>query len=387
MKFFHISDLHLGRQLGGWDLGDSQRFMLRQIADKARQVRPDAILIAGDIYDKAVPSGEAFALLDSFLCDLGEIEPAIPVMIIAGNHDSAVRLNFASSFLEKHHIYISVMPPRTEEEHLRKVTLTDEWGPVNFYLLPFTKPGMVRGLFQDKILTYEEAFAGLLDREDFDLAQRNVLAAHQFFVSGQTSPEKCESELSYLSVGGVDSIDTRLVGDFDYVALGHIHGRQPIGGPNIRYSGTPYKYSVSEAGQEKSITLVTLGEKGSQPQIEYIDLECRPQVRRLRGSLDEVVAMAGDGCDDFVSITLTDENPVRPRDFLDEVYSRILEIRVDNTQTRTILAGQETIEAFPEPSQAFADFFREINGTDMNEAQQAVLNEVVESIKGREEES
>ena len=387
MKFFHISDLHLGRQLGGWDLGDSQRFMLRQIADKARQVRPDAILIAGDIYDKAVPSGEAFALLDSFLCDLGDIEPAIPVMIIAGNHDSAVRLNFASSFLEKHHIYISVMPPRTEEEHLRKVTLTDEWGPVNFYLLPFTKPGMVRGLFPDKILTYEEAFAGLLGREDFDLAQRNVLAAHQFFVSGQTSPEKCESELSYLSVGGVDSIDTRLVGDFDYVALGHIHGRQSIGGPNIRYSGTPYKYSVSEAGQEKSITLVTLGEKGSQPQIEYIDLECRPQVRRLRGSLDEVVAMAGDGCDDFVSITLTDENPVRPRDFLDEVYSRILEIRVDNTQTRTILAGQETIEAFPEPSQAFADFFREINGTDMNEAQQAVLNEVVESIKGREEES
>lgn len=387
MKFFHISDLHLGRQLGGWDLGDSQRFMLRQIADKARQVRPDAILIAGDIYDKAVPSGEAFALLDSFLCDLGEIEPAIPVMIIAGNHDSAVRLNFASSFLEKHHIYISVMPPRTEAEHLRKVTLTDAWGPVNFYLLPFTKPGMVRGLFPDKTLTYEEAFAGLLGREDFDLSQRNVLAAHQFFVSGQTSPEKCESELSYLSVGGVDSIDTRLVGDFDYVALGHIHGRQSIGGPNIRYSGTPYKYSVSEAGQEKSITLVTLGEKGSQPQIEYLDLECRPQLRRLRGSLDEVVAMAGDGCDDFVSITLTDENPVRPRDFLDEVYSRILEIRVDNTQTRTILAGQETIEAFPEPSQAFADFFREINGTDMNEAQQAVLNDVVEAIKGREEES
>ena len=385
MKFFHISDLHLGRSLNGWDLADPQRFMLAQIVEKARQYRPDAIVIAGDVYDKAVPSVDAFAMLDEFLCDLGGIDPVIPVMIIAGNHDSAVRLNFASSFLERHQIYISVMPPRTAEEHLKKVVLSDDHGPVNFYLLPFTKPGFVRELFPDKALTYEAAVAGLLEREDIDPAMRNVLVAHQFFVSGQTSPEKCESELSYLSVGGVDSIDTRVAGDFDYVALGHIHGRQSIGSPCIRYSGTPYKYSVSEAGHQKSITMVTLGEKGAEPEITYLDLECRPQVRRLKGSLKEILAQAEGGCDDFVSITLTDENPVRPRDFLDEVYSRILEVRVDNTQTRTLLAGQETIEEFPEPSRAFADFFREINGADMNEVQQAEVEDVVESLKGREE--
>ncbi len=385
MKIFHISDLHLGRQLGGWDLAESQRFMLGQIVDKARQVRPDAIVIAGDIYDKAVPSGEAFSLLDDFLCDLGDITPAIPVMIIAGNHDSAVRLNFASSFLEKHQIYISVMPPQAEEEHLKKVVLHDEHGPVNFYLLPFTKPGYVRGLFHDKSLSYEDAFAGILGREKIDFSQRNVLAAHQFFVSGQKSPEKCESELAYLSVGGVDSIDTHVVSDFDYVALGHIHGRQSIGGPHIRYSGTPYKYSVSETGHHKCITLVTLGEKGSTPEITFLDLECKPEVRKLRGSLEEIIAGAADGCDDYVSITLMDENPVRPRDFLDEVFTRILEIRVDNTQTRTMLTARETAEDFPEPSSAFADFYREINGADMNEAQQVIVEDVVESLKGREE--
>ncbi len=384
MKFFHISDLHLGRQLGGYDLANTQRFMLRQIVRKAGEVRPDAIVIAGDVYDKAVPSGEAFSLLDDFLCDLGEIRPAIPVMIIAGNHDSAVRLSFASGFLEKHQIYISVMPPQREEDHLRKVVLRDEYGPVNFYLLPFMKPGYVRGLFPDRALSYETAFAGVLEREEMDLSERNVLVAHQFFVSGQTGPEKCESELAHFSVGGVDSIDTGVVRDLDYVALGHIHGRQSIGGPRIRYSGTPYKYSVSEAGHKKSITLVTLGEKGSQPDISFIDLECRPDVRKLSGSLSEVIAAAGTGCDDYVSITLTDEDLVRPRDFLDEVYSRILEVRVDNTRTRTMLTEQAALEDFPEPSQAFADFYREVNGTEMTEVQKAVIEDVVESLKRRE---
>jgi exonuclease SbcD len=262
------------------------------------------------------------------------------------------------------------------------VTLSDEYGDVHFWLLPFIKPAHVKRFYpEENMESYTDAIRVAVEKMGINPEERNVLLTHQFVTGSVT----CESE--ELSIGGSDNVDAAVFEGFDYVALGHIHGRQSIGGSNIRYSGTPYKYSVSEAGQEKSITLVTLGEKGSQPQIEYIDLECRPQLRRLRGSLDEVVAMAGDGCDDFVSITLTDENPVRPRDFLDEVYSRILEIRVDNTQTRTILAGQETIEAFPEPSQAFADFFREINGTDMNEAQQAVLNEVVEAIKGREEES
>ena len=385
MKFFHISDLHLGRQLNGYDLKESQSYMLKQIVEKAREVRPDAIIIAGDVYDKAVPSGEAFSLLDDFLCELGEIRPMIPVMIIAGNHDSAVRLNFASSFLEKHQIFISVMPPKDEDEHLKKVVLEDEFGPVSFYLLPFMKPGYVRGLFPDMSLTYESAFKAVLDREEIDFTQRNVLAAHQFFISGQTGPEKSESELAHFSVGGVDSIDTGIVSAFDYVALGHIHGRQSIGSPHIRYSGTPYKYSVSEAGQTKSITLVEMGEKGKAPEISYLDLECRPDLRRIRGFLDDVVKAAGEKCEDYVSITLTDENPVRPRDRLDECYTRILEVNTDNRQTRTLLQNTETPEDFPDPVSAFADFYLEINGAEMDEEQRAVIEDVVESLKDREE--
>ena len=191
MKIFHISDLHIGKQLHYYSLNEEQRYILSRIVDKAEEYRPDVILIAGDIYDKSVPSGEAYEIFDEFLNNLADIQPSIPVLIIAGNHDNAKRLKYAGAFLEKQNIYISVLPPQEKNEFLKKVILKDEYGEVNFYLLPFTKPGYVKHLFGDgEIQDYSSALKALIEREQIDWSKRNVLLAHQFFVSGGQEPEK-----------------------------------------------------------------------------------------------------------------------------------------------------------------------------------------------------
>ena len=242
MKVFHISDLHIGKQLYAYSLREEQEDILHQIVEQAAIHRPDAILIAGDIYDKSVPSGEAYEIFDHFLNEIASLDPQIPVCMIAGNHDSALRLKYASSFLERQKIVVSTMIPTTEEEHLRKVILQDEYGEVAVYLLPFLKPGQARVLFPGQEITdYDMAVRKVLEREEIDFTKRNILVAHQFFVGGNGEVERCDSELMYLSVGGIDSVHTDMVEAFDYVALGHIHGEHPVGKAHIRYSGTPLK--------------------------------------------------------------------------------------------------------------------------------------------------
>ncbi|MBN2221992.1 MAG: exonuclease SbcCD subunit D, partial [Vallitaleaceae bacterium] len=326
MKFFHLSDLHIGKHLHSYSLYELQRDVFQQIVEKAIEKRPDAILISGDIYDKSVPSGEAYTLFDGFLSDLSEITPKIPVLIIAGNHDSAERLNYASGFLERHGIILEVLPPRSLEEELKKITLTDEFGDVDFYLLPFMKPGYVRYLFEDgKSISYQKAVQTVLERADIDYDRRNVLLSHQFYINGNHEPETCESELSYISVGGVDSVDISVVDKFDYVALGHIHGAQIVGKNHIRYCGTPLKYSVSEEKHEKAIAMVTLGDKGSEITFESIPLRSIRDVRSEKGRLHEILERATEANrHDYVSITLTDEEELyQPKDKLEEVYDHI----------------------------------------------------------------
>lgn len=184
MKIFHISDLHIGKQLHLYNLRRLQEEAFAQIVEQAKLHRPDVLIIAGDIYDKSIPSGEAYDIFDTFLNALADIKPSIPVLIIAGNHDSAARLKFASSFFRRHNIHISAMPPQSEQQLLEKITLQDAYGDVNFYLLPFTKPGYVRKLFEDgKITDYDSAVRALLERESIDYSKRNVLVAHQFFIA------------------------------------------------------------------------------------------------------------------------------------------------------------------------------------------------------------
>lgn len=388
MKIFHISDLHIGKHLHMHNMAQDQAYILHEIVEKAKEYRPDVILVAGDVYDKSIPSGEAYRLFDTFLDELAQIEPVIPVLIIAGNHDHAERLQYASGFMEKHHIYISVMPPQREEEFLKKITLADDYGEVDFYLLPFTKPGYVRGLLSNvQELTYESAYAGILEREQIDEARRNVLVAHQFFITQGQKTETCDSEQLSLLVGGIDAIDTSVVSKFDYVAAGHIHGPQNLARGKVRYCGTPLKYSVSEEKHHKSITMVTLMEKGTEPILEMIPLQPLREVRKIKGTLAELLSQAEGKQEDYVSITLTDEKePYRPKDSLDEVYTHILEITLDNSRTRAIRQSiyeqGEVAQIQKSPLEEFRDFYEMMQQQPLTLLEEQALAEIMEQLGG-----
>ena len=380
MKFFHLSDLHIGKQLHHYNLCGEQRRILSQIVELAEQERPDAVVIAGDIYDVSVPSAEAVSVFDHFLTELCAIEPQIPVLFIAGNHDSAKRIDFARDILARSRLYIAGMPPVTEEEHIKKVTLSDEFGEVDFYLLPFVKPGYLRAVFEEEITSYDMAVRKLMEREEIDRSKRNVIVSHQFYTASGKEPEITDSETHL--VGGIENVDIAALDMFEYAALGHIHRAQKVGRETARYSGTPLPYSVSEADDNKCITVVKLKEKGSEPQITKLPLEPVHHVRKLVGTLEEVLQKT-EWSEDYVSITLTDEiEAFRPKERLEEVFSRILEIRIDNSRTRKLLDIQtEEVEA-ENPFEAFEHFFSEMNGRGMSEEERALMTDVFEQVMG-----
>ncbi|MCI9174952.1 MAG: exonuclease SbcCD subunit D [Lachnospiraceae bacterium] len=383
MKIFHLSDLHIGKQLRYYSLKENQQAALSQIVDLAKKHRPDVILICGDIYDRSVPSGEAYTIFDGFLQELSEIAPQIPVLIIAGNHDNPQRLSYASSFLEKHQIYVSAEAPARPEERLKKVALQDEHGEVNFYLLPFLKPGYVRHLFDEGVVTdYESAVRAVLAREEIDYGKRNVLLSHQFYTNQGQKPEICDSEQAVINVGGLDNIDASAVESFDYVALGHIHGPQMVKAPHIRYCGTPLKYSVSEEFHKKAVTMVTLGDKQQEIQIQSLPLIPIQEVRRERGLLKEIIGRATEeNCHDFISVTLTDEKePYHPKEQLEEVYGYILELRVDNTRTRSLLEPEEEGEILLQPMEAFRAFYQEMQSQPMSGEEEKIVAEILDHI-------
>ena len=378
MRFFHLSDLHIGKQLHSYSLKEEQEDILNQIVDRAKEYQPDVILICGDIFDKIVPSGEAYEMFDRFLMDLSET--GIPILIIAGNHDSPKRLSYASSFLEKHKIYISVMPPLSEEEHLKKVIFSDEYGEVDFYLLPFTKPGYIRHFFEEGIITdYESAIRELLSREEIDFTKRNVLLSHQFYQADDWMVETSASEQMILSIGGSDRVDAAVIKDFDYAALGHLHGPQRVKFPGIRYCGTPLKYSVSEEFHHKSITMVTLKEKGTPVSIDTIPLIPLRDVRTKRGELEDILREASEeNCHDYVRVILTDEQePVRPKEKLSLVYDHLLEYRIDNQRTRSVLTEAEHGLEHQTPMDAFAAFYEEIHKTPLTEEQRNQMEMII----------
>ena len=382
MRFFHLSDLHIGKQLHSYSLKDNQQAVLAQIEERAKELCPDAILICGDIFDRAVPSGEAYTIFDTFLQELAAITPNIPVLVIAGNHDNAQRLSYASSFLKKHQIYVSTS---VSEEPLQKIVLKDEFGEVDFYLMPFVKPGYVRHLFEEGAVTdYQSAVQEILKREQIDESRRNVLLSHQFYTNSGQAPELCDSEQSVLTIGGLDNVDVSVVEQFDYVALGHIHGAQMVKFPYIRYCGTPLKYSVSEEHHKKSITMVTMGAKGTKPVIDTIPLVPIQEVRRERGLLREVIARADrDHCHDFLSVTLIDEKqPYHPKEQLEEVYDHILELRIDNERTRSLFCEQEEMEISMHPLDVFRSFYQEMQGQPLTPEEEALLGGILERWEG-----
>ncbi len=373
MKLIHLSDLHLGKRVGEFSMMEDQTYILKQILRILDDEAPDAVLIAGDVYDKSVPSAEAVELFDEFLVQLAA--RSLRVFIISGNHDSPERIAFASRLIDHSGIHLSPV----YSGRVTPVVLADEYGPVNFYMLPFVKPAHVRRYFEDaEIGSYTDALRTAINAMAMDRTQRNVLVTHQFV----TGAARSESE--DVSVGGADNVDATVFDGFDYVALGHIHGPQSIGSDRIRYSGTPLKYSFSEAKHIKSVTVATLGEKGKLT-VETVPLTPRHDMRELRGFYSDLVTRTnyeGTATDDYLHIVLTDEEDIPDvMSRLRVIYPNLMKIDYDNKRTRT--GGQITGADAPEkktPLELLSAFYELQNGQPMSQEQTRYAQELIEKI-------
>lgn len=381
MRFFHLSDLHIGKQFYGYSLLEDQEWILKEILELVRERQPDAVVIAGDVYDKSVPAAEAVAVFDWFLTELTRIRPQVPVMIISGNHDSPERLAYAEGILANQQVYIAGFPPAGPEEYLKKITLSDSWGETDFWLLPFVKPGFVRKVFPgEEPENYQEAAERLLTRETIDRERRNVIVTHQFYTAAGEKPRQSESET--IVVGGLDQVDTGCLEAFEYAALGHIHRPQSMGRPTVRYCGTPLKYSVSEWNQEKTLTEAELREKGSQPVITLHPLHPLRDVKVLRGKLEDILGESREVCQDYVSVILTDEQePYQPKERLEAVFPRILEVRMENSRTKGQEWMEEEGETVTDPIEVFRRFFLQMQGRELDEEEEQIIGEVFEGIQ------
>ena len=379
MKFFHLSDLHIGLKLFNRDLREDQEYILRQITDIAVREQPQAVVIAGDIYDKAVPSAEAVEVFDRFIAGLNSALPDTAVMMIAGNHDSGPRINCFRSVLSRQNVYMIGQPPRVEGEQIEKVILKDESGPVNFYLLPFVRPSMVKQLTgvdeNGNNLSYNEALHRLIGREEIDPSQRNVIVSHQFYLPSGTDAEAVERMDSEVrTVGNIDQISADILEQFDYAALGHIHKPMKAGSEFIRYCGTPLACSVSEAGQKKGIIMVELGDKGDR-KTTVLPLEPLRQVRVIRGELAEVLEQA---CGDYVTVILTDKADLDAFDMQDKIRSafpNLLEIRRE-TLRRTDYERAYALQEELDPFELCCAFLNE-----PDEDEKALLRDVINTVR------
>ena len=375
MKFIHLSDLHLGKRVNEFSMLEDQRYILGQILDIIREEQPDAVLVAGDVYDKSVPSAEATQLFDQFLVSL--VAARTPVYIISGNHDSAERLAFGGRIMQASQVYLSPV----YDGRVEPLTLEDEHGPVDLWLLPFLKPSHVRRFYPEEELdSYNAAMALAIREMKVDPSRRNILMTHQF-VAGA---EQCESE--EVTVGGTDGVAVELFRDFDYVALGHLHGPQKVGRETVRYCGSPLKYSFSEADQEKSVTLVELGAKGD------VTVSTRPltplhEMVRLCGTFAQLSDPAfGDNArhgEDYVQITLTDQDDVPDAmQELRKLYHNLMKLTYDNARTRNQQSLLDhTAQVKRDPLDLLTEFFTIQNGQDMSDEQLEYARRLMETLK------
>lgn len=380
MRFFHLSDLHLGIKLYEHDLLKDQKAILDEIVALTRQYQPDAVVFAGDIYDRSVPPVEAVALFDDFMTQLRAALPNGEIMLISGNHDSAQRLDVFRSELSDRGIHMIGNPPMQKGETIERVTLTDDFGAVNFYLLPFVRPGMVRNVVDTKEngdnLSYPEAFSRLLALSPLNPDERNVLVSHQFFLpdgGDAANIERAENEVK--QVGNVDAIPASLIADFDYAALGHIHKPMKVGSETLRYCGTPMPYSLSEENQQKGILMVEMGAKGD-VQTTVLPLHPVHQVRKLRATRE---ALLSDASEDFVSICVIGakvEDMAGLRELLRERYPNLLELRREREETVELAALQERAETLS-PYELCLQFA----GERLSDAEKALLTDVMNAMK------
>ena len=374
MKILHLGDLHLGKRVNEISMIEDQKFILDQIVTLVKEEKIDVILLCGDIYDKAIPTIEAIHLLDEFLEELSDLK--VEVLMISGNHDSAERLSFGAKLFESSDIYIS----QVYDGEMKRIVLKDQYGPISVYLLPFLKPAAVRHALQrDDINTYEEGVMAALQECEIDTTQRNVLVAHQFV----TGADRSDSEETW--VGGLYNVSAEVFKDFDYVALGHIHRSQKMGRETLRYSGTPLKYSFSEADHKKSVTIVELLEKGN-VRVSTVPLIPRRDMRKLRGTYMDVTAKdhyTAENKMDYLQITLTDEEDVPGAlQKLRTVYPNLMRLEYDNKRTRENREVQ-AVEVQEQKSELelFEEFYELLNNEPMKEEQTEFVEKLIQDLK------
>lgn len=373
MKFLHTSDLHIGKRLHETSLLEDQKYILNQIINIAKEQAVDAVLISGDVYDKSIPQADAVTIFDRFITELSNCE--IKVFMISGNHDSAQRLDFMSELLKDNGVYFC----GSYKGELECITLSDEFGELNVYLLPFIKPSNVRQYFEnEEIESHESAVKFVIENADIDYSKRNIILSHQF-ITGSTTDGSEE-----LIIGGLDNISSQIYQQFDYTALGHIHRAQSVGCEKIRYSGTPLKYSFSEANHNKSVTIINLLEKGN-VNITPISLTPLRDLRCIKGKFSEVTDITTvntETIEDFIKVTLTDEYDIPDAIMkLRSIFPNILALDYDNNRTRAIsdvnhLETQTTLSPF----EMFESLYKTQFGAPLEDEQVEILNKLIEKI-------
>lgn len=379
MKFLHISDLHIGKRVHEFSMLEDQRFILEQILSIVTEEQTDGVLISGDVYDKSIPPAESVTVFDRFLTGLHKLGQQ--VFIISGNHDSSERLDFGRRLMEESRIFIA----GSYQGVLKKITLHDDFGALNLFLLPFVKPSWV-SQYYDGIETYQDAVEAIIQHAAIDTGERNLLLSHQFITCAGSAPETCESEC--LSIGGVDNVDVSFFEPFDYVALGHLHGPQRIGRDTVRYSGSPLKYSFSEALQKKSAVLIDMKEKGN---LEYklIPLHPRHDLRKIKGPisalLDPEVYQKAD-VQDYIHATLTDEDELYDAiGRLRSVYPNIMHLEFENSRTASQADSLPSPDSLAQknPLELFEEFYQAQNNIAPKDSQKKLLEELFHQLERR----
>ncbi len=382
MKFMHLGDLHLGKSLCEFELIEDQKYILEEILEIIKEESVDALLIAGDIYDKSVPSEKATLLLDWFIKTLSERK--IKTFIISGNHDSDERLNFGSSLFESNGIFISSL--FTGE--LFKRTLEDDYGKINIFLLPFVKASAVRHFYPDETIeNYDDAVRLVIDKANIDTSERNIIVSHQF-VCGESNPVLSGSEgmsartVDMQAVGMVERIGYDVFDAFDYAALGHIHGPQSVGRKEVRYSGSPLKYSLSEVNNTKSVPIITLSDKG-EIDISLRELKPMRDLRHLKGQLKDLLDTKN-VCnnDDFIYATLTDEDVISgAMGIFQQTYPNTVRIDYDNSHTQSIdNVNISEIAVNRSYDELITDFYRKMYGTDISDEEMEIMKKIAGEV-------
>lgn len=370
MKFAHLGDLHLGKNVNGFSMIEDQKYILKEIIDQLDIEKVDAVLIAGDVYDKSIPSESAVALFDDFLNKLHD--RSLPVLIVSGNHDSAERLDFASELLSGVNVYMA----GEYKGHIMKVAMKDTYGPINFYLMPFVRPSHVRRYFPDAAITdYTNALATAIEAESIDTSVRNVFVGHQF-VLGAT---KAGSE--EITLGSLDLVEASVFEAFDYTALGHIHRPQNVLKNRIRYAGSPLKYSMNEKDQPKVITFVELGKKGELPIITEKPLTPLHDMVELKGAFAELTSAefaAKVNANNYLRIILTDEEIIPDAiSMLRRQYPYIMELDYCNRRSLYVSSSQNADQQDEpdDPLELFIKLYEQQNGKSLSDEQLTMVQD------------